>query len=64
MPSDYSLEYRMGAKPDPATGDIMLAISSRYRDISTDLGTWIIRTKDALTREALITLGWTPPPEK
>lgn len=39
-------------------------IDDRERDMRLNLATQVINTRDAQVREALIKLGWTPPPTK
>lgn len=39
-------------------------LDDRDRDIRLNIATQVINTRDAQVREALIKLGWTPPPSK
>ncbi|MDH0639081.1 hypothetical protein N5D52_19275 [Pseudomonas sp. GD03860] len=39
-------------------------IDDRDRDIRLNIAIQVINTRDAQVREALIKLGWTPPPSK
>jgi hypothetical protein len=51
---DYSLHTRIHAN-----GDIELALKQATEQVSR----WLINTREAATKQALIALGWTPPPE-
>jgi len=59
------MELRYGVKttPDLFTGRIEQKVFSEFQGVRETLWREILDTKEQHVREALIRLGWTPPPE-
>jgi hypothetical protein len=52
------LDYRLCTRIHD-NGDIELALKQATEQVSQ----WLIKTREQAIRQALIALGWTPPPE-
>lgn len=53
--------YNIDTKTDLSTGDIFQTLTQEFNDIRTTLIRDVLKTKEEQTRDALISLGWTPP---
>jgi len=55
------LDFIVKTIPDMTTGDIRQTLRQKTPEFEREISTWVMRTREAGIREALIKLGWTPP---
>ena len=53
-------DYNISTRFDASNG----VITQQVKNHSQELWRWIINTREAQVRDALVALGWTPPPDK
>jgi len=59
-----NLKYTVDTKIDSENGDIIQSVTNEFNDVQTVLFTTITKTRDEQIKNALISLGWTPPKEQ
>lgn len=53
-----TIDYTLNTTTNPETGTITHKLETKGQAIST----WVMNTREQHVRDALISLGWTPPP--